>query len=137
MVAIHFSGQTIHFLPPSGSLKAQLASNFATADTFAGIQWFKNIYSFTKPESPVTNLECFYQCFKVQTLTCQLFVLLNDTCYFGRADISNGTSTGISLNTPVTVYSRKGEGFDSAFIIIFPQIPMHLLLHPLQQTNDN
>ena len=96
-------------LPLLGSLKTQLTTNFATVDTFAGVQWFQNIYSFAKLDRSVTNLDCCYQCFKIQSLTCQFFVLLNDICYFGRADISNGTSTGILVNTPVTIYSLKGK----------------------------
>ena len=85
-------------------LKMQMSTFFTELMSYNGMLLHTNIYMTADLPEPVTILDCVNECFNVQSLNCELFVFQNDTCYLGRAGVSNGTSP--FSNDSIPIYTK-------------------------------
>ena len=82
----------------------QMSTFFTELMSYNGMLLHTNIYMTADLPEPVTILDCVNECFNVQSLNCELFVFQNDTCYLGRAGVSNGTSP--FSNDSIPIYTK-------------------------------
>ena len=79
----------------------QMSTFFTELLSYSGILLHENIYTKANLTEPVTILDCVNECYNIHPLDCELFSFINDTCYLGRAGVSNGTSPFPTDSIPV------------------------------------